>query len=138
MKDFLNNLRDRYMRFMYGRYASDQLGMAIVTAAMVATVVTLFTHWRWLSAVALALLIYEVWRMHSRDIAARSRENEAFLSATEKPRTWVRRQRSKWANRKTRAYVRCPYCHTEFALPKGKGKLRATCPHCGQKSEHRV
>ena len=68
----------------------------------------------------------------------RTRENEAFLSAIEKPRAWIHRQQGKWANRNTRAYVRCPYCHTEFALPKGKGKLRATCPHCGQKSEHRV
>ena len=85
--------------------------------------------------VSLAALAFELWRMYSRDIPARARENQAYLDITEKPRSWIRRQRGKWANRKVKAYVRCPHCHAEFALPKGKGKLRATCPKCGKKAE---
>ena len=138
MQDFLNKLRDGYARFMYGRYGGDQLGFLLVIVSLVLSLITSLSGVRLLSALSLTLLLIEVWRMFSKDIAARSRENSAYLSATEKPRTWVRRRAARWSNRKTKAYVRCPHCHKEFALPKGKGKLRATCPHCGQKSEHTV
>ena len=138
MKDFLNKLREDYIRFMYGRYGGDQLGFLLVTISIIATILSGFTRWRWLNILSLVLLAIEAWRMLSRDIPARARENQAYLDATAKPRSWIRRQRGKWANRKTKAYVRCPHCHAEFALPKGRGKLRATCPRCGQKSEHTV
>ncbi len=138
MQGFLNSVRDRVSRFMYGRYGGDQLGMTLVVASVVCTVVASLAGWRWLSLLSIVLVLVELWRMLSRDHAARSNENQAFLSAVATPRAWVRRQQGKWANRKTKAYVRCPHCHAEFALPKGKGRLRATCPKCGQKSEHTV
>ena len=138
MRDFLNKLRESHLRFMRSRYGGDQLGLVIVSFSLLCTLITWLTHWRWVSVVSLAALAIELWRMYSRDIPARARENQAYLDITEKPRSWIRRQRSKWANRKVKAYVRCPHCHAEFALPKGKGKLRATCPKCGKKSEHTV
>ena len=138
MRDFLNKLRESHLRFMRNRYGGDQLGLVIVSLSLVCTIITWLTHWRWLSVVSLAALAFELWRMYSRDIPARARENQAYLDITEQPRSWIRRQRGKWANRKVKAYVRCPHCHAEFALPKGKGKLRATCPKCGKKSEHTV
>ena len=54
------------------------------------------------------------------------------------PSSIFKNLRTRWENRDTKAYVRCPNCHKQFALPKGKGKLRATCPYCGEKSVHKV
>lgn len=138
MQSFLDNLRARMSRFMYGRHGGDQLGLALVIVAFACSLAFTFTGFRWLSVLSTALLLMEVWRLFSRNLTARTKENEAYLAMAAKPRSWVRRHRSKWAGRKTKAYVRCPHCHAEFALPKGKGKLRATCPSCGRKSEHTV
>lgn len=137
MQDFLNKLRDSVARFMYGRYGGDQLGLTLLVIALLCSLVGPWVG-RWLSIVSTVLIIVALYRMLSRDHAARSRENQAFLQATAKPRSWIHRNKVKWDNRKTKAYVRCPHCHSEFALPKGKGHVRATCPKCGEKSEHTV
>lgn len=137
MQEFINKVRNGARNFMNGRYGSDQLGTTLV---IVALVLTILSNWlgRWLSIVALILLIIVFARMFSKNIEARHKENIAFVSFLPGVNLFIRRQRVKWANRKTKAYVRCPHCNAEFALPKGKGRLRATCPKCGEKSDHTV
>lgn len=137
MQDFLEKIRSAMSNFMYGRYGADQLGLTLLVIAIIFSFLAIpFSSY--LNIVSLLLAIVAVVRLLSRNIPARRSENRAFLTFFAKPINWVRRQYKKWTNRKTKAYVRCPYCHAEFALPKGKGKLRATCPKCGQKSEHTV
>ncbi|MBR2682371.1 MAG: hypothetical protein IKE22_03790 [Atopobiaceae bacterium] len=137
MQAFIDKVRNGVRNFMNGRYGSDQLGTTLV---IVALVLTILSNWlgRWLSIVALVLLVIVFARMFSKNIEARKKENDTFISFLPGANTWIRRQRIKWANRKTKAYVRCPHCNAEFALPKGKGRLRATCPKCGEKSDHTV
>ena len=137
MREFLDKVKSSVGHFMAGRYGSDQLGLTLVVAGFILSLLAQFAG-RWLSVVALALVVVAVVRMLSKDRASRAKENQAFLMLLAKPRAWFRRQQTKWKNRDTKAYVRCPHCHGEFALPKGKGHLRATCPHCGEKSEHTV
>lgn len=33
---------------------------------------------------------------------------------------------------KTHSYFKCPKCNAELRVPKGKGKIRITCPKCGE------
>ena len=35
-----------------------------------------------------------------------------------------------WLDRKTHRYFRCPQCRATVRVPKGKGQIRITCPHC--------
>lgn len=137
MQEYLNKLRTSVQKFMAGRYGGDQLGTALVVLSLVFSILA---NWvgRWMTIIALVLLVVAFARILSSNVAARERENRAFLMLFARPAAWIHRQRVKFANRKTKAYVRCPHCHAEFALPKGKGHLRATCPKCGQKSEHTV
>jgi hypothetical protein len=122
---------------MEGRYGYDQLGMLLLGLSLVFLVAGFW--WRpWGTILAWAFLIVQTVRLLSRNYDTRRRENAAFLRVVSGPASWIQRQRTHWANRKTKAYVRCPHCHAEFSLPKGKGKLRATCPQCGEKSVHSV
>lgn len=137
MQGFLDKVRGGVQKFMSGRYGGDQLGTVLVVISLIFSILA---NWfgRWLTIVALILLILAFVRIFSRNLEARRKENQTFLTAVAKPGKWFRRERTKFVNRKTKAYVRCPHCHAEFALPKGKGRLRATCPKCGEKSEHTV
>lgn len=136
-KDKMAQLNEKMARQMQGRYGYDQLGAVLAGASLVCLILN-FWFSPWALIFAWVFLIAETVRMWSRDHEARQRENAAFLKLVSGPVGWVNHQRTKWQNRATKAYVRCPKCHTEFSLPKGKGKLRATCPHCGEKSVHTV
>ena len=136
-KDKMEGLAQKAAQHMQGRYGYDQLGMVMVVASIVFMVLN-FWFSPWALIIAWVLLIAETVRMWSKNHAARQRENLVFLNLVNKPSSWFKRQQVKRENRDTKAYVRCPHCRTEFSLPKGKGKLRATCPKCGKKSVHTV
>ncbi|WP_419052901.1 hypothetical protein [Collinsella stercoris] len=40
-----------------------------------------------------------------------------------------------WKERKTSHFLKCPNCGQIMSVPKGKGKIRVTCPKCHTKIE---
>lgn len=40
-----------------------------------------------------------------------------------------------WNERKTSHFLKCPTCGQILSVPKGKGKIRVTCPRCHSKME---
>ena len=40
-----------------------------------------------------------------------------------------------WSERKTSKFLKCPTCGQILSVPKGKGKIRVTCPKCRTKVE---
>jgi len=47
-------------------------------------------------------------------------------------------QKRKWSERKTYVYYRCPGCKKILRVPRGKGRIRITCPGCGYVIERRT
>ncbi len=124
--------------FFAGRNGSDALSVFLTAAALVtATAASVITHEaaRYLvSAVAIILVAVAAWRMMSMNVAKRRAENERFLSffrsLRKDPQKAEEKKRRK-EEKKTHAYFRCPECRKELRVPRGKGKIRITCPHCG-------
>ncbi len=137
MQSFVDRFRRGVTEFMRGRYGADQLGLALMVVGLLFSIISVWGG-MWASIVSFLLLALVIYRMLSTNIEARQRENQMYVDAIAKPASFVHKRRVMWENRKTKAYVRCPNCKTQFALPKGKGRVRATCPKCGQKSEHTV
>lgn len=121
-------------RFMYGRYGSDQLNMAILVAAVLVSltnsILTVFLRESTvysgivapiLSVIVYGLLIYSFFRMFSRNIYKRQRENRRFTQL------WMRLK-----DRNNR-YFRCPNCKQTVRVPRGRGKICIRCPKCGEK-----
>lgn len=123
--------------WLRGRQGPDDLAIFSTDLAVVIVIVNLFARVGWLSWVALALVAYSVFRITSKNLGARSRENAAFLKALGPARPWFQNPRAAWREFRAYRHVSCPSCRQRVRVPRGKGKLRVTCPKCGNKFEVR-
>ncbi len=104
-------------------------------AGCAVVLVNFFAHSGVLSTIALLLMGWGLFRCYSRNIAARAKELAKYQELMVKPKAWWRLTNKKWVNRKTTLYFKCKGCGSVLNVPKGKGKLRVTCPKCGTQVE---
>ncbi len=149
---FLRGVLARAKRFFTGCYGGDQLSMTMTYAALVLILMGAFPRLEVLLAVAYALVIWSFFRMFSRNVKARRRENDWFLRKTApiadrlyRVRTRLTRKaaphvtrfyqaRARFKNRKVYLYFRCPGCRSWLRLPRGAGNVSVTCGHCGRET----
>ena len=120
-------------RFMYGRYGSDELNVALLGVALVLSVLNsifsaIFRESRAMaiitivaSVVIYVILIFGFFRIFSHNIYKRRLENKRFLNL------WNRIRDRK------HCYFRCPQCRQTVRVPKHRGKINIRCPKCGEK-----
>lgn len=129
--------QQRLAAWMYGRRGPDDLSIFSTNLAIVIVLVNVFVQWAPLAWIGLVLLAYAIFRTLSKNLAARSRENEAFLKALGPARPWVQNPRAAFVELRSYKHVRCTSCKQKVRVPRGKGKLRVTCPKCRTKFEVR-
>lgn len=126
-------MKQRFQRFMYGRYGSDELSKALIIAALACILLQIFTTgWgdKVLSILAWAVLIYCYYRMFSRNHTKRWMENQKYLSFKNKITGSINRQKGYASQRKTHHIYKCPGCGQKIRIPRGKGRIEITCPKC--------
>ncbi|MDY3617715.1 hypothetical protein [Agathobaculum sp.] len=117
-------------RMMYGRYGGDQLNNALLVLAMVLMLLRALTGWAFLGMMALALLILCYFRMFSRNIQARYSENQWFMQRWMPVKQAIKGVKTRFSDRKTHCYYKCPQCKKRLRVPRGRGKIEITCPEC--------
>ena len=122
---------------MYGRYGGDRLNQVYlwlyVAVVLIYAVVSLFIPstavktntvvWLVYMVLSLTLIVVIFFRMFSRNIAKRRRENERFCG-------FFKLIRNRYRDRKTHVYRKCKKCKAVLRLPKAKGKHSVVCPRC--------
>ncbi len=129
---------DWLRRFMNGRYGIDHLYKALLLLSIAVTFIGIITDFELLNTVALAILIYAVFRVISRNTAARARENAAFLNWYNSLASKLNSRKNRLKDMKTHRFLKCPQCNQTLRVPKGKGRIRITCPKCITKFEART
>lgn len=132
---FMDKLRARLAGFMQGRYGADQLNLALVIAALAASLIGSLFGLRLIVILADVLLIAALYRMLSRDLGKRAAENTKYLEKTAGVRKSTREFVNRFKNRKQFHYYTCPKCHARLRVPRGVGKITITCRNCGEKFE---
>lgn len=142
----MDKLKNALYRFMYGRYGTDTLSKvtlwtyaAVLIVYSVLQIVFAFTL-KGTPASAILSVCYIVvstglvswmfFRMFSKNIVKRRRENEKFCG-------FFKLRRNKFRDRKTHVYRKCPKCKAVLRLPKAKGKHTVVCPRCKNRFEVR-
>lgn len=130
MKKWFQNLGSKMQSFMYGRYGYDELSKAMSICALVCLVLSLFGNLQFLSTIALILWIWTIFRCYSKNLSKRQMERQSYLRFTGRIESWFRTKKRAWSERKTHCYFKCPNCKKTLRVPKGKGKIKITCPEC--------
>lgn len=108
-----------FRQFMAGRNGVDTLAWFWCILGIVLNLIGSFSRIFLFSLLAYIPLFLAVFRIFSRNTAKRYAENERF-----------RQFFSRLRGMKTYCYYRCPACKTRVRVPRGKGKIRITCPAC--------
>ena len=132
---FMSRLRESFARFMVGRYGPDQLYNFLFGSYVALLVLNLFVNSLLLALLELSVLIYMLFRLFSRNIYKRQKENAWYLEISKKPRDFFGLMKNRIRDRKTHVYRTCPACKSNLRLPKQKGKHTAVCPRCSRRFE---
>lgn len=120
---------ERLQRFLYGRYGTDKLNLAILILGLLLSLLGGLFFWP-ITLLADALYVWALFRTFSRNIPARQREYAMFLRWWTPAETWLRQRRVRFAQRKQYKYFRCPACKQELRAPRGHGTIEVTCQKC--------
>ena len=131
-------MRDKFNRFMQGRYGVDAFARFTMGVALVAIILSIFFRsgsrmGALLDTVGLLVLLYTYYRMLSRDIQKRYQENQKYLSITSGIRQKFNREKNIMQQRKDYHIYSCPNCKQKIRIPRGKGKIEIDCPKCHTK-----
>ena len=120
--NMFRRIGDWFRNFMLGRYGSDKLNVALLICGFALMILgSVFgKKLAFLSLVAYIPLIYCIFRMYSRNLEARRRENTAYLNFL-----------GHLKDRQHR-YYKCPRCRQTVRVPRGRGKINIHCPKCGE------
>ena len=135
-------MRAWFTRLMAGRNGPDHLNRFLSVVFLILSVCSMFVrNPRIASAfytLSMALFLYVMFRMFSRNIYRRQQENGAYLRERYKITSWWNGLRDRWAQRKDYKFYKCPSCRTRLRVPRGKGKLNIVCRKCGTSFQRRT
>lgn len=125
-----NNWKNKMMQFMQGRYGADQMGQMISAVSMVFLIISLFSRNQAWFLLAVIGIVYNYFRMFSKNISKRYAENQKYLKMTAGIRRRLASWKSQLAQRKIYHIYRCPGCKQKIRVPRGRGKIEIRCPKC--------
>lgn len=124
-------------RLMFGRYGSDQLGIALLGLYLVLSILSRLMKSGFLGLLAAVCVVYAFYRMFSRQLERRRSENAKFLELVRPIVHWYNVNKCR-RNDKEHCYFKCPNCGQQLRVPKGKGKISITCRSCGVSFEEKT
>lgn len=123
-------MREKFYRFMQGRYGNDALNQFLVIVILVCLALS-FMFGNVFYGLGLIGLFYMYFRMFSKNIYKRSAENQAYLRVYDKVRFGLQKRFQFLKQSKTHHVYKCPTCQQKIRVPRGKGRISIRCPKCG-------
>ncbi|MEG2117770.1 MAG: hypothetical protein RRY76_01050 [Clostridia bacterium] len=131
-------LKEKFAKFMYGRYGNDKFNIALLVLFFVLWFVNLFVSSKIIYVLTLLIIVYQLFRTFSRNTFKRQRENIAFLKIWNKiwPKIKLFFKRIKDITKFR--YRTCPSCKAVLRLPRKRGTHSTRCPKCGNSFDVKI
>lgn len=124
---------NRLRMFMMGRYGTDQLSMAILILGMILSFISNAISSSILTLITYVLFGICIFRMLSKNISVRQKENYKFLKFWNPLYATLQTKYKMIKENKSYKYFKCPNCKKMIRAPRGKGKIVVTCQQCKTK-----
>lgn len=128
---FFSKLNESFSRFMYGRYGNDSLNHFLIGVWLGETILNLFFHSIILYLFGAVLCIVVFYRMFSKNMVKRRRENADWYDFSTKIKASFRLLKVRIRDRKVASFFKCPKCKAPIRMPRRVGKFNVRCTKCG-------
>lgn len=125
---------NKFREFMYGRYGgNDALNVFLIILGAVVTLILSLLFYRSPLTRLIGFIPYgiAVFRVLSKNYEARIKENQKFLELSAPWRSFILKKINQFRDKEHRYYA-CPRCHRTLRVPKGRGRIKISCPHCSK------
>ena len=135
MRNFLIRALGKFRTFMYGRNGVDAFSKFTLISSVI--IFLIYGFWPYgivkfiLGLITYGLMIYTYFRIFSKNVYKRVKENKKYLGI-------VNMSKTRWKQRKTHKFYKCPKCKTWLRVPKGRGKITITCVKCSTKFDKKT
>lgn len=116
-------MKEKFRKFMIGRYGVDSLSKFMLGTAVVLLVFAMGFRNNFLNTLACLLVLLCYFRMFSRNYQKRAEENQKFLELKGKAATFLKREKEYFEQRKTHHIYKCPSCKQKSGCRKGKERF---------------
>lgn len=123
-------MKQRFRQFMQGRYGLDQLYVGMLVLYFI---LLFFSRWfmpELMTGLMTVVIILAVFRMFSKNISVRQRENAVYLRVINRIKHTVKTLIQRIKDLPTKRYRTCPNCGITLRLPRKRGRHKVTCPKC--------
>ncbi len=125
----MNKLKYKFMMFMQGRYGVDELYSFLLILYLALVLINCFVHSSVLYVFSIVLLAYGAFRVFSKNVSARQKENAKYLILKRKTLDKLSVMKKRFSD-KEHVYRTCPHCKATLRFKKKKGRHDAVCPKC--------
>ncbi len=120
-------------QFFYGRYityGNDLLSKVLIFTCLGLAILNLFLRIIFIQIIEYALIIFFLYRLFSKNISKRQRENAKLLGFINKLKSRKEFIKRKQREKETHVYKTCPQCSVILRLKRIKGEHNVICPRC--------
>ena len=119
---------------MYGRYGgNDFLNICLIVLGAVITLLLSLFFYKAPIVRIIGFIPYGLaaFRALSKNHQARLAENRKFMEISAPWRNLIMKKLGQLQDKEHR-YYNCPSCKRTLRVPRGKGKIKISCPHCSR------
>ena len=109
-------MNNKLRNFMIGRYGIDELYKLLLIIYFILMLINIFMRNKIITIIELLLIIIIIYRVLSKNIKHRRKENEIYLKFKNKIISKYNYNKKKYKDRNTHMYKKCPKCSNKFEV----------------------
>jgi len=126
----MRNIRLKIQKFMVGRYGMDKLSTVLLYAGLALIFLFSLLNIPFVGSIGWVTIAISYFRALSKNRPKRFIENQKYLTLSRRVKQKSNQIRNKFYQHKQYKFYTCPNCKKKLRVPRKKGTIKITCPHC--------